>query len=95
MYLDNDSAIKSGPGGSVIPKLAGFKTMIEHAAQIETVKWPDYSQGVFHLIAIFNNNGIPRKKTISSPTADNKALSASVHTGVSDQPARTLRSYQM
>lgn len=29
--------------------------MIEHAAQIETVKWPDYWQGTFHLIAIFNS----------------------------------------
>jgi len=40
----------------------GLKTPIEYAAQIETVKWPDYSQGVFHLIAIFSNNGIPDKK---------------------------------
>jgi hypothetical protein len=49
IHFDTDSAIKSAPSSSVIP-FGWFKTMIEHAAQIEPVKWPDYSQSVFHLI---------------------------------------------
>jgi hypothetical protein len=41
--FDSNSAVKSAPSGSVAP-FGWFKTMIEHS-QIETVKWPDYSQG--------------------------------------------------
>jgi len=45
IQFDADSAVKSTPSGSVIPFQVGwFKTMIEYTAQIETVKWPDYSQ---------------------------------------------------
>ncbi|KIM44974.1 hypothetical protein M413DRAFT_442941 [Hebeloma cylindrosporum] len=41
--FDADSALKSSSSSGGIP-FGWFKTMIEHAAQIEAVKWPDYSQ---------------------------------------------------